>query len=310
MVAACALALAMLGGTLGALALPPAAAAEESQECQAEKFIYGLTAYAIGHEMQPESGTEVGQHTPVTLTAEAEWPLHFEVASSEEALAAGNDIASGNGTSGPGSSTTKWSYSSPRLTSEGGTVYWQVSFTRELKACNHEQERFTTSESFGGAGGKPNALTVLSLAEKIEPPPPSCSASAPAGASTTWSAPTAACMRLGLTAAKSLRLGRTLSYLVSCTAGCAGQTSVRATLVQRHKRPRKLSSLNIGARKVSIAASTGGHQRFPLSYRARTLRSLKRMLRGGGEVQLSVSVKVTDAAGKPAQASRTIRLHR
>jgi hypothetical protein len=300
---------------------PPAGAEEESPaaQCEAEKLILGLAAFAIGHQMQPESGTVVGQGSPVTLSAESEWPLHFEVAATEEALRSKADIVSGTGTAEHGTTTTKYAFSSPKVTEEAGTVYWQVSFKRDLKHCNGgkgEERTFTSSEEFGGAPSGPHSLTVLSVGGRPEPnPPPSCTGSQQEGLTTTWSAPTPTpgCLRVGISAAKVLHLGHrwaTLSYLVSCTARCGGQTSLRAWLLRPHKRAKSLAMLNSGSRTVSITASGGGYQPIAVQYRSRTLRALKRLLRRHGEAKLLLSVGVTDSARQTAQTSRLIWLRR
>jgi hypothetical protein len=282
------LACALVGG-----ALPAAATAAEPTQCQGEKLLYELYAYAVGMRMIPESGAEVGQRSSVALSSESETQLRLNVASSEAGLAR-PDIDSGAGTAGPGTDTTRWTFNSTKATARPGTVYWDASFTRPLPSCGGGIETFRT-----GA----RALQVISAAE-MPPPIPSPETN------TTYSAPTATGLKVGITAARVVRGHASVAYLVDCTAQCSGRTYVHAWVLRGHKRALRARQFDFGPRNVSISAPSGGNQRFTVRFRGSTLKQLKSMLHGGGELKLAVTAAVKDTAGHGAQAARTILMHR
>ncbi len=300
----------LLGLTL-ALTLPAHAAAEPSQ-CEGERFIYELYAYAVSTTLRPETGAEVAQHSTVTFTGEGEAPLTFEVASSEAALAH-PDIDSGTGTSGPGTETTKWTFTSTKAASTAGTIYWQVSFTRKLTQCGGETRTYTTT----GLGATAHTLSVISAAElptpapATEAPPPSSSPGATNGPNTSWSAATPTGLRVGLTASRLVHIGHpAVAYLVDCTAACEGKTSFTAWQLRGRHKPRALRSLDFAAHKVSMTGATGGNVRYTAHFRGRALKQLRSILRAGGEVKLQLSARVKDTKGNFVQVQRVLLLKR
>jgi hypothetical protein len=316
------------GMLAGVLLLSPAVGATSAwavtkaeEECEGEKFGYELLALGVAGSLRPETGAEARQHSTVTFSGEGfsaepepgrheELKLRFEIASSEKALAEGTysdegvDPAVGAGES---EGTKRYTFTSTKAAANLGTVYWEASFTANLKKCNGGEAR--TFHTAGTLGNKANALQVV----REPPPPPPTPEPPPSGSSpgptTSWSPP-GSTLRVAITAARRIRMrGGAFSYLVSCTATCTGSTAVRAWKIHRHHKPVPARALGFRARRVSITHAAGGHVRFNDRFKGRTLRMLRAALRHGGEVKLEVTVAVKDAAGKSTRVSRTILLH-
>ncbi len=296
-----------------ALALPARAAASEPSQCESEKFLYEIYAYAVGTTLKPESGAEVTQHSAVSFSGESESPLTFELASSEAGLVHPN-IDSGVGTASSGTNTTRWTFTSTKAAAKPGTVYWDASFTRKLAHCGSEPQTFNTSS----LGAPAHTLGVVASSELpstppgTEPPPgPGGPAGPTQGKNTSWSAASPTGLRVGITSSTLIHIGHpAIAYLVDCTAACEGKTSFTAWQLRGKHKPRLVKGLGFGPRTVSMKGASGGNVRYTDHFRGRALKQLKRILRGGGTVKLQVSARVKDTQGNFVQVQRTILLKR
>ena len=296
-----------------ALTIPARAAAEGSQ-CEGERFLYELYAYAVGTTLTPESGTEVTQHSAVSFSGESETPLTFRIASSEAGLAH-PDIDSGVGTTSQGASTTKYTFTSTKAAAAARTAYWDVSFTHKLANCGNEERTFSTS----ALGAPARTLIVVSASEIApappapEPPPAPGPAPGPVGSTngktTSWSAASPTGLRVGITSSTLIHIGHpAIAYLVDCTAACEGKTSFTAWQLRGKHKPRLIKLLGFGPRTVSMKGASGGNVRYTDHFRGRALKQLKQILRGGGTVKLQVSARVKDTQGNFVQAQRATLL--
>jgi hypothetical protein len=302
--------------TLLAAPLAPALSARAegapSNECETEKLLYELAAYAIGKEAKPESATEVAAGSPVRFEAESEWPISFDVASSEEALSHPDiDHGSGSPQKGQRENATDYVFVSTRAAAKEGTVYWVVSFTRTLPHCGGEERTFYSNSLHE----KAHTLIVLAPAVAPEPPPPAeTPPSAPnptSGHTTSWSggSSTTASAKIGITAAKLIHLHRqALAYLISCTVECAGSTSARGWLLRGHRKPIPLKILRCGPRRFKVAGSTGGHLHITCRFRGPALRRLHALLAHHKRVRLQISASAKAAGDARLHVARSILL--
>jgi hypothetical protein len=98
------------------------------------------------------------------------------------------------------------------------------------------------------------------------------------------------------------------AFGVRCSEGCTGDTYYRAFILRAHHGPLRAPQLDLPPQPVSIP-EWGGEQHVTRHYEGRTLRQLKSILRGGGEIELRMQVKVEDLAGHTVRAQATTRLH-
>lgn len=306
-----------------ALALPGGAAAEQTaaEKCAGENFFYTLYSYGVRSTLTPAEGTEAQVHSSVTFSGESafgepepgkrvELPLSFQVGTSVERNAEGEEVvahpylASGSGTASPGGSpeTRRYSFTTGKATGNPGTVYWQASFTTNLASCNNgkgETKTYTTSSV-----GKPLTLAVVSPTETPAPIP-----TGPGNESS--SSPNSEGLKIGITSAPVVHIGHpAVAYLVDCTIQCTGQTSFQAWQLRGRHKPVRVKALDFGPRSISIGGSSGGNERFTAHFRARALKKLRSMLRGGGEVKLVVTAKAKGPKGSTVQTQRVILLKR
>jgi len=296
-----------------ALVLPAHATASEPSQCESEKFLYEIYAYAVGTTLRPESGAEVAQHSSVSFSGESENPLTFEFASSETGLVH-PDIDSGVGTASAGTNTTKYTFTSARVAANAGTVYWDASFSRKLPHCGNESHTFNTS-SLGAPALK---LAVVPTSGLPVPPPgpeappgPGGSTGPVQGKNTSWSAASPTGLRVGITSSMLVHIGHpAVAYLVDCTGACEGKTSFTAWQLRGKHKPRLIKLLGFGPRTVSMKGTSGGNVRYTDHFRGRALKQLKSILRAHGTVKLQVSARVKDTQGNFVQIQRAILLKR
>lgn len=304
-----------------AAALAPAVSARAegspSTSCEAEKLVYELAAYAIGKEAKPETGAEVARGSTVTFEAESEWPIAFEIASSEEKLTQPDiDHGSGSPHAGAHENASKYVFTSTRATEHEGTVYWALSFTRKLPSCGDEEHTFYSTSLHE----KAHTLIVLAPAATPEPPPPSeapPTSQAPSdGPHTSWSGGSSTgsgqSARLGISAAKLIHLRRqALAYLLECTVSCSGSTSAQGWLLRPRRKPSLLRIVRCGPRHFKIAAATGGHVHVTCRFRGRALRRLRALLAHRKRVRLQISASARATGSKTAlHVTRAIVLQR
>ncbi len=65
--------------------------------------------------------------------------------------------------------------------------------------------------------------------------------------------------------------------------------------------------LDFESRQVSIAATSGGDERFVYQYAARALRTLRHLVQRGDIIETRISVEAAGAAGEIARAQSTVR---
>jgi hypothetical protein len=259
--------------------------------------------------LSPANGTSVQAGSSVTFSGESSAPLTFSIASSPELLSS-PDVDTGPGTPGtePVSSGQSpfytYTFTSTKAAATPRTVYWQASFSdATFPECQKgSPSTFTT---------KPQTLTVVPAptpaptpAPQPEPPPPA--PAAPVGA------PVAGHPRLKVRVSATASFDRahpTISYRVQCSASCKGRTTAEIFVLRRHAKPQRVAELGFGPSLLSMASANGGYQQFAHRYSDGALRTLERLFRTGGTVELQIHVNATGAAGEPAQApSTTIRL--
>jgi hypothetical protein len=292
-----------------------ARAAAESSKCEQEHFLYELASAAVAGRLMPNDATEIPEVTegdPMKLSGESEWPLTFQLASSEAELSERHYAETGTGTKQPETTPPLYTFTSTKATEEAGLVYWQASFTHTLPNCENETATFTTRPPDFGV----KAVTFLVTPRPVEVPGPEAPPSEPGpstGPTTSWTGQTSspAHLRVGITAAHIVHAGaHEVAYLVDCTAACAGKTYFRASLLRRHSKTRPLKALDLSARDVEVRGHTGGDERFTFTFRGRALAKLRSVLRAGGQVRLELVATVEDSYGKTTTVHRVVVLRR
>jgi hypothetical protein len=104
-----------------------------------------------------------------------------------------------------------------------------------------------------------------------------------------------------------------VSFSAAEVEGCAGVLSgiitiPPRTLVVESPAPVPVPVPVIGPWQVSIASASGGVQQFTHRYTGASLRTLRRLIRAGDELDVQISSTVTDAGASTAVAHTTARL--
>lgn len=242
--------------------------------------------------LSPADGATVQTGTPVTFSGSSAVPVTFAVASSA-ALLSSPDIDSGPGSTQPGMSPSTYAFTSTKTTATPQTVYWEASFsTATLNGCEGLSPGTYTTPA--------RTLTVVAApaTKGPEPGPPPPMAPAPAPVQVSIGAPAA------------FHLAHpTVTYRIHCTASCSGSTSYEVLVLRRHaKKAARVAKLDLRPEAISIAAEAGGEEKITHRYNGSSLRVLQSLVRARGNIELQISVKVTDTSGNVTGAQSTARL--
>jgi hypothetical protein len=244
--------------------------------------------------LAPANGASVQAGAPVTFSGNASTPVTFAVASSP-ALLSNPDIDGGPGSAVPISSgpspTYTYMFTSTKATATPGTVYWDASFSSaNLVECAGQPPNIYTTPA--------RALTVLPA--PVSPPPTPPTPPPPAEPPP---------LQVGIGVTGSFHLAHpAVTYRISCTASCSGETYYQALVVRRHRKAVLAPKLDLGREPVSVTTAAGGDEQFTYVYSGSLLRMLRTIARTGGVLELRIAVKVTGASGDVAQAQHTAQL--
>lgn len=254
-------------------------------------LVTGANEQLLEDSLTPSNGSTVPSGTPVSFSGESQSPLSFAVASSPAALSDPDiDDGLGGGQLDPGSGpepVSTYTFTSTSASAIPRTVYWEASFSN------------ATFPLCAGLEGTDTTTAVRSIT--VTPNTPG-----PAPEPTSVHAQTA---QVSISGPDGLsRAHPAVAYAIECTGSCTGDTYYHALTIPRHGKAHRIPQLDFGPSRVSIADHGDGAQRFDHRYRGSAQRILDRLLRGGGVLELQISVKVTSASGLVARAQITARL--
>lgn len=233
----------------------------------------------VESSISPRNGATAQIGEPISFSAHSGVPLTFAVASSPATLT-NPDIDSGEGAFQPDPEPA-YAFTSAKTTATARIVYWQAAFANaDLSSCigleaavAHETTRTSV-----------HSLTVV--------PAP-----APLVTSTPTVGPTAPILKTTITHPSKFHLRHpVVSYSVSCTTNCTGDTFYRVLVSGKHTRPYPVSGLQFGPVPLSISGEGGGSERFSHDYRGTSLRVLSKLLRAGDTVKIEITAEATNVS--------------
>jgi hypothetical protein len=247
----------------------------------------------LENTLSPANAATVTMGTPVSFSGVSRTPLTFAVASGTPLLQP--DIDTGAGSVMGESSRFGgliYVFTSTNASAVPRTIYWTASFSdASIPAC---------------AGLLPATYTTPVRTLTVLPPPTETThVQEPAPAPT----PMPPLLKGTIGELGSFRVTHpSISFRIQCTTSCSGETSSRAYLVRAHAKPLSAPELDLAPSYVSIASASGGTEQFTHGYSGRSLRLLKRVLHGGGAVELRLTAKLSGSSGNGVLAQQTIWL--